>query len=49
MFGLGADPGDAVGFDDIGELGVLRQEAVARMDRVGLVISAAEMIAATLR
>ena len=36
MFGLGADPGDVVRLDDLGELGVLRQEAVARVDGVAM-------------
>ena len=36
MFGLGPDPGDVVRFDDLGELGVFGQEAVAGMDRVGM-------------
>ncbi|MNL42335.1 hypothetical protein D3C87_1647860 [compost metagenome] len=35
MFGGGADEGDAVRVEDIGELGIFRQEAVARMHRVG--------------
>ena len=35
MLGLGADEGDFVLFENIGEAGVLGQEAVARMDRVG--------------
>ena len=35
VLGARADEGDAVRFEDLGELGVLRQEAVARMDRVG--------------
>jgi hypothetical protein len=34
VLGGGSDEGDAVGIKDIGELGVLRQEAVARMHRV---------------
>ena len=36
MLGLGTDPDDVVQLDDLGELGVLRQEAVARVDRVGV-------------
>jgi cyanophycinase-like exopeptidase len=44
MLGLGADPDDAVRFDDLGEAGVLGEEAVAGVDRVGVVISAAEMM-----
>ena len=36
MLGLGADPGDVVRLDDLGELRVLRKEAVAGMDRVGV-------------
>ena len=36
MFGLGPDPDDVVAFDDFGELGILAQEAVAWMDRVGV-------------
>jgi hypothetical protein len=36
MFGLGADPDDVVAFNDLGELRVLRQEAVAGVDRVGV-------------
>ena len=36
MLGLGADPDDVVGFDDLGELRVLRQEAVAGVDGVGV-------------
>ena len=35
MFGPGADEGDAVFLDDLGESGVLRQKAVAGMDRFG--------------
>ena len=35
MLGLRADEGDAVAFQDLGETGVFRQEAVAGMDRVG--------------
>ena len=35
MVGRGPDEGQAVCFDDVGELGVLRQEAVAGMDRLG--------------
>ena len=35
MLGRRADEGDVVGGQDVGELGVLRQEAVARMDGVG--------------
>ncbi len=34
MLGARADEGDAVRFQNFGELGVFRQEAVARMDRV---------------
>ena len=34
--GFGPDPDHAVAFDDLRELGVLRQEAVAGMDRVGM-------------
>ena len=36
MLGLGADPDDVVGLDDLGEAGILAEEAVARMDRVGM-------------
>jgi hypothetical protein len=36
VLGLGADPGDAVGFDDFGKARVFRQEAIARMDCIGL-------------
>ena len=36
MLGLGADPDDVMRFDDIGELGVLREEAVAGVDRIAL-------------
>ncbi len=36
MLGLGTDPDDVVGFDDFGELRVLRQEAVAGVDGVGV-------------
>jgi hypothetical protein len=36
VLGLGPDPDDVVGLDDLGELRVFRQEAVARMDRVGV-------------
>ena len=36
MLGLRADPDDAVAFDDLGELRVLGQEAVAGVDRVGV-------------
>ena len=36
MFGLGPDPLDVVRLDDLGELGVFRQEAVTGVDRVGL-------------
>ena len=36
MLGLGPDPDDVVAFDDLGELGVFRQEAVAGMDGVGV-------------
>ena len=35
VLGLGPDEGEAVGLDDLGEAGVLRQEAVAGMDRLG--------------
>ena len=35
MLGRGPDEGDAVLLDDLGELGVLRQEAIAGMDRFG--------------
>jgi hypothetical protein len=38
-----------VRLDDLGEAGILREEAVAGMDRIGMVISAAEMMLATLR
>ena len=36
MLGLGADPDDAVALDDLGELRVLGEEAVAGMDGVGV-------------
>ena len=36
MLGLGADPDDVVAFDDLGELRVLGEEAIAGMDRVGV-------------
>ena len=36
MLGLGADPGDVVALDDLGEAGVLAEEAVAGVDRVGV-------------
>ncbi len=36
MFGLGADPGDAVCFDDFGELGIFGEEPIAGMDRIGM-------------
>ncbi len=36
MLGLGADPDDVVGLDDLGEAGIFGKEAVARMDRVGV-------------
>ena len=36
MLGLGADPDDVVALDDLGELGVFAEEAVAGMDRVGM-------------
>ncbi len=35
MIGRRPDEGDAVGFEDVGELGVFRQEAVARMHGIG--------------
>ncbi|MNX99952.1 hypothetical protein D3C86_1324300 [compost metagenome] len=35
MLGLGTDEGQAVGLDDLGEAGVFRQEAIARVDRLG--------------
>jgi hypothetical protein len=41
VLGGRADEGDAVGIEDIGELGVLRQEAVARVDASAPVISQA--------
>ena len=34
MFGLGADPHDIVRFDDFGEPGIFRKEAVAGMNRI---------------
>jgi hypothetical protein len=34
MLGLGADPGDAMRFDDLGEAGVFGQEAIAGVDRI---------------
>jgi cyanophycinase-like exopeptidase len=49
MLGLGADPDDVVELDDLGELRVLGQEAVAGVDRVGVAISAAEMMLGMLR
>ena len=49
MLGRRADEGDAVLLDDLGEVGVLRQEAEAGMDRVGAGDVAAEMIAGMLR
>ena len=36
MLGLGADPDQIVTLDDLGELRILAQEAVARVDRVGV-------------
>ena len=36
MLGLGPDPDQVVALDDLGELGVFGQEAVARVDRVGV-------------
>ena len=36
VLGLGADPGDPVRLDDLGELGVFAEEPVARVDRVGV-------------
>ena len=36
VFGLGADPLDVVRLDDLGELGVFGQEAIAGMDRIGM-------------
>ena len=36
MLGLGADPDDVVAFDDLGELRVLGEEAVAGVDGVGV-------------
>ena len=36
MFGLGADPCDVVRFDNLGEFGILAEEAVAWVDRIGL-------------
>ena len=41
VLGRGADEGDVVVFQDLGEAGVLGQEAVAGMDGVGPVISQA--------
>ena len=35
MLGGRADEGDVVGFEDLGELGVFRQEAISWMDRIG--------------
>ena len=35
MFGAGTDKGNAMLIDDVGEFGVLRQEAVAGMDGLG--------------
>ena len=36
MLGLRADPDDVVALDDLGELRIFRQEAVARVDGVGM-------------
>ena len=36
LLGIGADPDDVVLLDDVGEARVLAQEAIARVDRVGL-------------
>ena len=36
VLGLGADPGDVVRLDDLGELGVLAEEPVAGVDRIGV-------------
>ena len=36
MLGLGADPDDVVQFDDLGELRILGEEAVAGVDGVGV-------------
>jgi len=35
MLGLGADEDDVVRLDDLGELGVFAQEAIAGVDRIG--------------
>ena len=36
MFGLRADPGDAVRLDDFGELRILAQEAITGVNRIGM-------------
>ena len=36
MFGLWSDPDDVVAFDDLGELRVFGQKAVAGVDRIGM-------------
>jgi hypothetical protein len=49
MLGLGADPDDVVELDDLGEAGILGQEAIAGWIASACAISAAEMMLGTLR